>query len=118
MKAELLGVWFVPEAGANLFSVKAASKHGMYVVMEEEKVSVKSVDGNFLRAGRRADNDPYLMNFRVKRAESEAAAHLANRVDTLQVQHERLGHQNYRYGQNNSDGWRWRVRWIRYNQDS
>ena len=41
-KAELLGVWFVPEAGA--FFVKAVSKRGRFVVMEDGNVSVKSVD--------------------------------------------------------------------------
>ena len=29
--------------GANLFSVKAVSKRGMYAVMEEAKVSIRSV---------------------------------------------------------------------------
>ena len=96
-EAELLEVWYVPEAGASLLSVKALSKRGKYVYMDENKVSIKTKDGNQLVAEGPVQDGLYFVNFRVKEQMTEAMANLANGGCTLQIYHERLGHQNFRY---------------------
>jgi len=94
--AILKDVWYVPDASAHLFSVKAAAKNGYSTTFSENKVVIHGTDGTVAVSGK-LSNDLYVLDVRVCIPQDAAQIHLATKTETLQVWHERLGHQNKRH---------------------
>jgi len=81
--AVLKNVWYVPDASAHLFSVKAAAQN-VYSTTLNEKVVIRSVDGT-VAALCTLVNDLYLLALRVCIPQHTAEVHLATQAQTLQV---------------------------------
>ena len=94
--AILKNVWYVPDASAHQFSVKAAAQNGYSTTLNEKEVVICRGDGTVAASGTLI-NDLYALVFRVCVPQHTAEVHLATQVETLQVWHERLGHQNKRH---------------------
>ncbi|KAF8777456.1 Retrovirus-related Pol polyprotein like [Argiope bruennichi] len=96
--AHMENVWYVPDVKRHLFSVQQATKHGVEVKMtkryaeffrNEELVAVGSWrDGT------------YIMSMRVVIPASPDVISIATETESLQLWHERLGHQNKRHVRN------------------
>ena len=87
-------VCYVPDASAHLFSVKAAAQDG-YSTTLNEKV-IRRGDGT-VAASVTLINDLYALALWVCILQHTAEVHRATQVETLQVWHERLRHQNKRH---------------------
>jgi len=86
-------IWYVPDASAHLFSVKAAAKNGYSTTLNEKEVVIRRGDGT-VAALDKLVNDLCVLAIRVCVPQHAAEVHLATQAETLQVWHERLGHQN------------------------
>jgi D-ribose pyranose/furanose isomerase RbsD len=89
----LKDVWYVPDASAHPFSVKAAAKNGYCTIFSENKVVVHGTDGTVAASGKLM-NDLYVLDVGVCIPRDAAQVHLATKTETLQVWHEHLGYQN------------------------
>lgn len=94
--AILKDVWYVPDAGAYLFSVKAAAQNGYSITLNEEEFAIRRGDGTIAASGKLV-NDLYVLAIRVRIPRHAAEVHLATQAKTLLVRHERLCHQNKRH---------------------
>jgi len=94
--AVLKEVWYVPDANADIFSAKAAAQNGYITTLEEKEIAIRRGDGTITASGR-LFNDLYVLVIRVCIPRHAAEVHLATQAETLQVWHERLGHQNKRH---------------------
>jgi len=94
--AMLKNVGYVPDASAHLFSIKAAAQNGYSTTLNEKEVVIRRGDGTVAASGTLI-NDLYALALRVCIPQHGAEVHLATQVETLQVWHERLGHQNKRH---------------------
>lgn len=95
--AILKNVWYVPDASANLFSVKAAARNNFTITMDDRSVKIQEEQSGKLAASGYLRNELYVMNMRVVKPAQPAQVYLANVTDTLQVYHERFAHQNKRH---------------------
>ena len=95
-EAELLNVWYSPDASGNLFSVQAAACRGFDTVLTNEGVEVRSRVGGQPVCDGNVSNGLYILSMRA-RSHPGTQANLTTRCDQLQLYHERLGHQNKRY---------------------
>jgi hypothetical protein len=93
--AVLKNVWYVSNASAHLFSVKAAAQNG-YSSTTFETVVIRSGDGSVAASGKLV-NDFYVLAIRMCIPRHTAEVHLTTQTEILQVWHERLGHQNKRH---------------------
>ena len=93
--AMLKNVWYVPNAGAHLFSVKAATQNSYSTTLNEKEVVIRRGDGTVAALGKLVNN-LYVLAIRVCIPRNAAEVHLAMQTETLQVWHERLGYQNKR----------------------
>jgi hypothetical protein len=91
--AILKNVWYVPDASAHLFSIKAAAQNGYSRTLNEKGVVIRRSDGTVAASGT-LSNDLYALALRVCIPQHAAKVHLATQAETLQVWHERLGHQH------------------------
>jgi hypothetical protein len=91
--ATLKNVWYVPNASAHLFSIKAAAQNGYSTTLNEKGVVIRRNDRTVAALGN-LRNDTYALALRVCIPQHTAGVHLATQAETLQVWHERLGHQN------------------------
>jgi hypothetical protein len=94
--AILKNVWYAPDARAHQFSVKAAAQNGYSTTLNEKGVVIRRSDGTVAASGN-LRNDMYALALRVCIPQHTAGVHLATQMETLQVWHERLGHQNKRH---------------------
>ena len=62
--AILKNCWYVPDASAHLFSVKAVAKNGYSTTLNEKGVVVRSGDGTVATSGKFA-KDLYVLAIRV-----------------------------------------------------
>jgi hypothetical protein len=86
----------VPDASARLSSVKADAKNSYSTTFSENKVVIHGTEGT-VAASAKLVNDLYVLNVRVCISKDAAQVHLATETESLQVWHERLGHQNKRH---------------------
>ena len=94
--AILKNVWYVPDASAHLFSVKAAAQNGYSTTFNEKGVVIRGGNGTITASGKLV-NDLYVLTIRVCTPRQAVEVLLATQAETLQVWHERLGHQNKRH---------------------
>ena len=92
----LKNVLYVPDVSAHLFSVKAATQNGYSTIMNEQEAVIRRGDGTVAASGKPVNNLCILV-IRVCIPRHAAKVHLATQAETLQVWHERLGHQNKRH---------------------
>jgi hypothetical protein len=86
----------VPDASAHLFSGKAVAKNGYSTIFSENEVVIHGTDGTVAASGKLL-NDLYVLDVWVCIPQDTAQVHVATKTGTLQVWHERLGHQNKRH---------------------
>jgi hypothetical protein len=91
--AILKNVWCVPDASANLFSVKTAGQNGYSTTFNERGVVIRGGNGTITASGKLV-NDLYVLTVRVCTPRQAVKVHLATQVETFQIWHECLGHQN------------------------
>ena len=89
----LKNVWYMPDASTHLFSVKAAAQNGYSTTMNKNVVVIRRGDGTVAASGKLV-NDLYVLAIRVCIPRPAAEVHQATQAETLQVWHERYGHQN------------------------
>jgi hypothetical protein len=61
----LKDVWYVPDASAHLFSVKAAAKNGYCTIFSKNKVVIHGTDRTVAASGKLV-NDLYVLDVRVR----------------------------------------------------
>ena len=93
----LENVWYVPKIGTNLFSESVSLYKGFkwYIDLYENRCGK---NGQTFLTGKLEDG-LIILNMRVILPKSPAKVYVASKVDTLQLYHERLGHQNKRHVQ-------------------
>jgi hypothetical protein len=91
--AILKNVWYVPDASTRLFSVQAAAQNGYSTTLNKKGVVIRGSDGTGVASGKLI-NDLYVLALRVCIPQHAAEVYLAMQTETLQLWHERLGHQN------------------------
>ena len=91
----LKDVWYTPDVVKNLFSVPTAADKGMEYWLDHSSCQITK-NGETVVVGERHCG-LYRLAMKVIRPKSPAEVHVASGVDSLQVWHERLGHQNKRY---------------------
>ena len=94
--AMLKNIWYVPDASAHLFSIKAAAQNGYSTTLNEKEVVIHRGDGTVAASGTLI-NDLYALALRVCIPQHTAEVHLATQAETLRVWHECVGHQNKRH---------------------
>jgi hypothetical protein len=80
----LKNVWYVPDASADQFTVKAAAQNGYSTTLNEKGVVIRSGDGT-VAASDKLVNDLYILAIRVCIPGHTAEVHLATQAETLQV---------------------------------
>jgi len=92
--AELRNVFYVPEASAHLFSVKAAARRGFCTRLDDKSVKLEDkVTGKTMMTGH-VSGGLYVLNIRVVEPAQNAQVNLVTSSNMLQVYHERFGHQH------------------------
>ncbi|KAL0266989.1 UNVERIFIED_CONTAM: hypothetical protein PYX00_009379 [Menopon gallinae] len=95
---ELLNVWYVPDAFANLISVRAAVKHGCEVVFGSKNVLIRNVETKQTVATGYLRGNLYALNTKAIRQKNEKAIIATNnrdrQIDAMKW-HRRLGHLNF-----------------------
>jgi len=89
----LKNIWYMADASTHLFSIKAASQNSYSTILNEKEVVICRDDGTVAASGTLV-NDLYVLAIRMCIPQHAAEVHLATQAETLQVWHERLGHQN------------------------
>ena len=89
----LLDVWYTPDVVKNLFSVPSAANKGIEYWLNNREC--KLTRNNVVLATGERYQSLYKLNIRVLCP--KALACTAQKIDSLQIWHERLGHQNKRY---------------------
>ncbi|KAL0277240.1 UNVERIFIED_CONTAM: hypothetical protein PYX00_004594 [Menopon gallinae] len=94
----LLNVWYVPDAFANLISVRAAVKHGCEVVFDSKNVLIRNVETKQTVATGYLKGNLYALNTKAIRQKNEKAIIATNnrdrQIDAMKW-HRRLGHLNF-----------------------
>ncbi|KAL0281595.1 UNVERIFIED_CONTAM: hypothetical protein PYX00_002534 [Menopon gallinae] len=94
----LLNVWYVPDAFANLISVRAAVKHGCEVVFGSKNVLIRNVKTKQTVATGYLRGNLYALNTKAIRQKNEKAIIATNnrdkQIDAMKW-HRRLGHLNF-----------------------
>ncbi|KAL0275908.1 UNVERIFIED_CONTAM: hypothetical protein PYX00_003626 [Menopon gallinae] len=95
---ELLNVWYVPDAFANLISVRAAVKHGCEVVFGSKNVLIRNAKTKQTVATGYLRGNLYALNTKAIRQKNEKAIIATNnrdkQIDAMKW-HRRLGHLNF-----------------------
>ena len=81
--ATLKNIWYVPDASAHLFSVKASTQHSYSTTLNEKEVVIRRGDGTAAALGKLVNNI-YILAIRVGIPWHTAEVHLATQVETLQ----------------------------------
>jgi len=89
----LKNIWYMADASAHLFSIKAAAQNSYSTTLNEKEVVIRRDDGTVAALGK-VVNDLYVLAIWVCIPQHAAEVHLATQAETLQVWHENLGHQN------------------------
>ncbi|KAL0269596.1 UNVERIFIED_CONTAM: hypothetical protein PYX00_007274 [Menopon gallinae] len=94
----LLNVWYVPDAFANLISIRAAVKHGCEVVFGSKNVLIRNVKTKQTVATGYLRGNLYALNTKAIRQKNEKAIIATNnrdkQIDAMKW-HRRLGHLNF-----------------------
>ena len=93
--ATLKEVWYVPDACAQLFSVKAAARNGFTTTMNDKIVTIKDSNGEVAVNGY-LQNELYVLSIQVVKPSKDVQVYMSKVPETLQVYHERFAHQNKR----------------------
>ncbi|KMQ87021.1 integrase core domain protein [Lasius niger] len=88
----LLNVWYVSKIGRNLFSISQNIDIG-FSFKADRRGCIFIKDGKIRLVGRRTSNHLYALQMRVLVPEKAVEVHVASTESTLQLWHERLGHQ-------------------------
>lgn len=88
----LLDVWYIPEIGQNLFSINQNIDSG-FNFKADRRGCIFMKNGQIRLVGKRISNRLYALQIRVLVPQEAAEVHLATIETTLQLWHERLGHQ-------------------------
>ncbi|KMQ86059.1 retrovirus-related pol polyprotein from transposon tnt 1-94 [Lasius niger] len=88
----LLDVWYVPKIGRNLFSISQNINRG-FSFKADRRGCIFIKDGKVRLVGRKTSNNLYALQMRVIVPEEAVEVHVASTESTLQLWHERLGHQ-------------------------
>ena len=88
----LKNVWYTPEVLKNLFFVSIAADKGIEYWLDKKNCKLIR-DGETIFVGER-NRGLYNLLICVVIPERPAEAFIVKKIDTLQVWHERLGHQN------------------------
>jgi hypothetical protein len=91
----LKDVLYTPDVVKNLFSVSTAADKGAEYWLDKKNCRLTR-EGETLVAGER-HNKLYKLNIQIIQPESPAEVNVANKAETLQVWHERFGHQSKQY---------------------
>jgi hypothetical protein len=94
--AILKNFWYAPDGNAHPFSVKVATQNDYSITLNEKEIVIRGGDGTVAASGKLI-NDLYVLAIRVCIPRHTADVQLASQVETLQVWHERLSHQNKRH---------------------
>jgi len=94
-KCYLKDVWYTPDVVKNLFSVPTAADKGMEYWMDHSSCRI-SKNGETIVVGKR-HRGLYRLQIQMILPTLPAEVYVASTVDSLQVWHERLGHQNKQY---------------------
>ena len=94
-KYYLKDVWYTPDVVKNLFSVPTAADKGLEYWLDQRSCRITK-NGETVVVGKR-HGGLYKLILKVIPPQSPAEVYVASRVDSLQVWHERLGHQNKQY---------------------
>lgn len=94
-KFEIKDVYYVPKLSHTLFSVRSSTSNGTEFSIQRDKVLLKK--GNRLVGTATWRNGLYYMDMRVIEPKICESVHLATTGDSLQLWHERFGHQNKRH---------------------
>jgi hypothetical protein len=86
----------VPDAGAHLFAIKAPAQNAYSTPLNEKEVVIRRGNGTVAASGKLV-NDFHVLAIRVCIPRHAVKVHLGTQAETLQVWHERLGHQNKRH---------------------
>lgn len=95
VKNHLKDVWYTPEVVKNLFSLPSALDKGLKCWMDKGRCRLLKDDQTVVEGERQ--HGLYKLLLRPLEPETPAEVYVANKVDTLQVWHERLGHQSKQY---------------------
>ena len=75
--AVLKEVWYVPDANADLFSVKAAAQSGYSTTLNEKEIAIRRGDGTITASGKLVNDLYVLLAIRVCIPRHAAEVHLA-----------------------------------------
>ncbi|KFD66793.1 LOW QUALITY PROTEIN: hypothetical protein M514_20937, partial [Trichuris suis] len=98
LESRLLEVLHVPEIRVNLFSQTASAKRGCNWSQVGASLQCKR-DGRIVITGHCRDDGLWALHMRVKRSAMFSMAASSSEAGSLQLYHERLGHQNKRHVQ-------------------
>ncbi|KHJ44976.1 hypothetical protein D918_04787 [Trichuris suis] len=98
LESRLLEVLHVPEIRVNLFSQTASAKRGCNWIQVGESLRCKR-DGRIVITGHCRDDGLWALHMRVKRSAMFSMAASSSEAGSLQLYHERFGHQNKRHVQ-------------------
>lgn len=97
-KRQLEDVWYVPKIERQLLSISQSNKHGIDAVFSADGKCKLVKNNKVIVTGKReSSNQLWLLNLRVKKPAQSTCVYLTNPIESLQVMHERLAHQNKRH---------------------
>jgi len=88
-------VWYIPDNGRHLFSVRSATGHRISVIIKRQRVLLQR-DGQLVTSGGWM-TDTYAMDRHVVVPREPVEVNSATTSETLQLWHEHLGHQDKCY---------------------
>lgn len=98
--AEMKNVLYVPDASVHLFSVKAAALNGFSTTIDDRSVKIREKGSKITVMTGYVNNGLYVLNLRVVKSKKTVQVNLVTPSDTLQIFHERFGHQNKQHVKN------------------
>jgi hypothetical protein len=93
----LKDVWYTPEVVKNLFSLPSAADRGLQYWLDKNSCKVIYNGATVVEGERINGRGLYNLLIRVVIPDDHAKMFLASKTETLQIWHERLGHQNKQY---------------------
>lgn len=93
----LKDVWYTPDVVKNLFSLPSAADRGLQYWLDKNSCKVIHNGATVVEGERINGRGLYNLLIRVVIPDEHAKMFLASKTETLQIWHERLGHQNKQY---------------------
>ena len=92
---KLYAVLYVPNLGVNLFSIGAATQHGVTATFQDNQVTL-SKNGKVVAAGTRSNQKLYRLDIVASQFKNDTEDFAAlSQDDDIQLWHKRLGHVNF-----------------------